>query len=177
MIHIEPLFLTHSLHFLLVACLAHFSYWLHADYIGNIKSSILSLISFEIFLCQLKNGLHRCLCNYKQLCPICVTWHLLPLMLSTCRKFGSLGTYNNYVSLSFYSDSTPILFLALDHHSTPEVTRNFQYSSLLDINYESAPIYYLAHMVHSTPKVTQHLLEFQLDTYYGLACIMYLTSI
>ena len=36
--------------FLLVACFLHFSDWLHVDYIGNAKDSILSLRSFEIHL-------------------------------------------------------------------------------------------------------------------------------
>ena len=41
--------------FLLVVYILHFSYWLHADYIGNVKKSILSLKSFLI---HPENGLH-----------------------------------------------------------------------------------------------------------------------
>ena len=41
--------------FLLVACILHFTNWLHVDYIGNVKDSILSLKSFMI---HPENGLH-----------------------------------------------------------------------------------------------------------------------
>ena len=41
--------------FLLVACILHFTNWLHADYTGNAKNSFLSLRSFMI---HLENGLH-----------------------------------------------------------------------------------------------------------------------
>ena len=41
--------------FLLVACFLHFFDWLHVDYRGNAKDSILSL---RVILSHLKNGLH-----------------------------------------------------------------------------------------------------------------------
>ena len=65
---------------------------------SNIDSS-LSPKDRDLSLSRLKNGLHSCLCHYKQICQNCLTRHMKSLML---------GMY-----CSVYYDSTPTL---LDIH-------------------------------------------------------------
>ena len=68
-----------------------------------------------------KNSLHSCLCHYKQLCPICVTWHLKLLMLDTYYNFFS-GWAHELLSISYLTHHLNHLawsiFLALKWLST-----------------------------------------------------------
>ena len=69
----------------------------------NIDSFLSSIITKKS-LSQPKNGLHRSLCHYKQLCPKLFTGHLKPLMLGIHYIFNVVTHLLNYAACIVYSD-------------------------------------------------------------------------
>ncbi len=99
-------FISHSILslFLLVACLLHFSDWLHTNYIGNAKDSILSSRSFEIHPELASKMVYIWVCKDKNsyvYSMLLGTFYLL--MLNTYKNFVSLSSYSNFVSLGIYT--------------------------------------------------------------------------
>ena len=111
--------------------LNHPSFWLVAcNYIGNPNiDSSLSLKDRNLSLSWIRNGLHSCLCHYKQICPKFVTRHMKSLMLDI-----------HYISAS---NLAPLL---LDIHYLLSILNHLAWSIYLTLEWLSI-------------WVTQHLLQ------------------
>ena len=139
---------------LLVACNLHFSYWLHADFIGKRKYSSLSLKSFVIhpkmvyiWVCEGTN-------SYADYVLLGTYW-----ITSTQHiyDYGFLNTYSTLSCLTSIHYLVSIFDSTHIDHSTFKVTQH---------------MYYAWHL-----EFTWHLLYFWLGTYYSSTCIVYLDSI